>query len=79
MAKNVSELMDSDYGISTTGIAEHWDDRTEQAFIAFYDREKNIYKYQHIVFHQKVDDIRTYVRNDVSDDILELLLTELKN
>ena len=71
MAKNVSELMDSDYGLSTTGIAEHWDSRHEQAFIAFYDRKKDLFLHQHIVFDEK-NIKREDVREIVSLKSLEL-------
>lgn len=71
MAKNISRLMDTDYSISTTGIAERWDERPNQAFISVYDRNNVKVETKHIVY--KDNDTRHYIRNDVVFNALVLL------
>lgn len=45
MAINVANLFDSDYSISTTGIAEKYDDRNIQIYITIFDKSnKQIFK-----------------------------------
>ncbi len=70
MAKKVSVLMDSDYSISTTGIAERWDDRLNQAFISVYDSINNKVETIHLVY--KDTDDRQFIRNDVVSKALFL-------
>ena len=77
MAKNVSVLMDSDYGISTTGIAESWDEREEQAFICIYDRTKNTYFEEHLTYGSKTNNTRDSIRQSVVDTLLTTFLTKI--
>ncbi len=83
MAKNVCLKMDSDYGLSTTGIAEAWDDRCEQAFICFYDRKADKFYFEHIQYIAQEDDKfyinRDYVRKQTVENALFLCLEALKN
>jgi len=82
MAKNVSLKLDSDFGLSTTGIAEAWDDRCEQAFICFYDRAQDKYSFEHLLYESEPDDkfyiSRDYVRKETTNAALNLLLSGLK-
>lgn len=83
MAKNVSLKLDSDFGISTTGIAEAWDDRIEQAFICVYDRELDDYTFEHLLYEPDMDDKfyinRDYVRKATTSSALFLLLAKLES
>ena len=71
MAKNISALMDTDYSISTTGIAERWDERPNQAFISVYDRSNGKIETKYLVY--KDIDTRQYIRNDVVAKALILM------
>ena len=80
MAKNVSELMDSDYGLSTTGIAERYDERPEQAYISLYIKETDTFINKHIVLDYPSNtnlDIRTIVRTRITNEAIQLILTYL--
>lgn len=80
MAKNVCELMDSDYGLSTTGIAERYDERPEQAYISLYIRETAESIYKHITFDEfkPTDNVREIVREEIVNQAIFLLLENLK-
>ena len=71
MAKNISSLMDTDYSISTTGIAERWDERPNQAFISVYDRNNTKIGTEYLEY--KDTDTRQYIRSDVVSKALILL------
>jgi len=71
MAKNVSKLLDSDIGISTTGIAEVYDERELQAFISIYNRKIDLSKTFHIIFNNKMN--RQEVREEVVSKVFKAL------
>jgi len=76
MAKNVSELMDSDIGVSTTGIAEMYDDRPKQAYICIYNRKDDSYKELHLV----IDDSNYEFpldRNTVREQVVEYVQAQV--
>lgn len=71
MAIGVSKLMGSDYGISTTGIAERWDERKEQAFISIVDNVKKEIYVKHLKFDnvKKDKNMRNVIRNKVVEEV----------
>ena len=86
MAKGVTSLFHSDIGLATTGIAERWDEREEQAFVALYDARKDTTLVHHLCFRKeieqeqkKAEQIRPYVRNQVTQFALQLLVEYLSN
>ena len=86
MAKGVTELFSSDIGIATTGIAERWDSREEQAFVALFDVRTQEHTVQHLLFGAEIKkecispvQIRTYVRTRVTELCLEMLMHHLEN
>ncbi len=52
MAKGASTLFDANFAIATTGYAESFADNgqtfAQQAYIALYDRQKNVYKEKYV-------------------------------
>lgn len=77
MARNVAELMEADYGISTTGIAESWDERPEQAYICFYDRKRDTVHLAHIEYSEEKHN-REEVRESVTLNALEWTLNGVR-
>ncbi len=71
MAKKVSSLMDSDYSISTTGIAERWDDRPNQVFISVFERKNGKVETKHIIYGDS--DSRQDIRSDAVTNAFILL------
>ena len=81
MAKNACIKMNSDYAISTTGIAEAWDDRSEQAFICVYDKHNDSFLTEHYIFRSESDDksymSRDFVRQKCVENALILISEKL--
>ena len=84
MAKGVTSLFYSDIGLATTGIAERWDEREEQAFVALYDARNNKSSVHHLCFGEMIEkqqiqknQIRPFVRNEVTQFALSLLVEYL--
>lgn len=74
MAKNVCNLMDSNFGLSTTGIAEKYDERPEQAFISLYIKEEDLTITRHIVFKDLPEfGSRDSVRKDIVQKSMTLI------
>lgn len=69
MAKNVTTVLNSDYGISATGIAESYDERGQIAYCSIYDRTNNI-SYPLLFQFPKSD------RNKVREEVVLLVLSE---
>ena len=81
MARGVTSLFDSDIGLATTGIAERWDEREEQAFVALYDARNDAVSVHHLCFGEIItqegmakEHIRPFVRNEVTHFALDLLV-----
>lgn len=84
MAKGVTELFDSQIGLATTGIAERWDEREEQAFVALFDRRTGTSVVHHLQYGSVISnkgiqakDIRSFVRMEVVGFCMELLKSYL--
>ena len=84
MAKGVTSLFHSDIGLATTGIAERWDEREEQAFVALYDARRDATIVHHLCFGKQIEQqrkeaeqIRPFVRNQVTQFALKLLVEYL--
>lgn len=84
MAKGVTSLFHSDIGLATTGIAERWDEREEQAFVALYDARNSKTAVHHLCFGEVIEQekiqqeqIRPFVRNQVTQFALKLLVDHL--
>lgn len=76
MAKNCSELMDSDFCLSTTGIAEMYDERLPQAYACIYDKTNDKYFDYWMEFDSSTS--RPEVRTSVVDSLLESFLDHLE-
>lgn len=63
MAIKVSEKLKSDYAISTTGIAEKYDDRNEQVYITIVDNLKKTLHTKHITLTN--EELKNLKRNNV--------------
>lgn len=63
MAIKVSEKFNSDYAISTTGIAEKYDDRNEQVFITVVDNVTKTLYTKHITLTN--EELKNLKRNKV--------------
>ncbi len=63
MAIKVSEKFNSDYAISTTGIAEKYDDRNEQVFITIVDNVTKTLHTKHITLTN--EELKNLKRNNV--------------
>ena len=85
MAKGTTVLFQSDVAIATTGIAERWDNREEQAFVALYDARSQEVLVNHLLFgdelqQQKIPaaQVRSFVRARVTKYCLEMLFQHLE-
>jgi len=70
MARNVSKLLDTDYSISATGIAEAYDERGELAYCSIFDRTK-------AEVHNFFFEFKDYNRNEVREQLTNMLLKKL--
>ena len=84
MAKGVTSLFESDIGLATTGIAERWDEREEQAFVGLYDVRNSKTVVHHLCFGERIkqeklkkEQVRPFVRNQVTQFALQLLVDYL--
>lgn len=75
MAKNVSIKFDTDYGISTTGIAEKYDERNPQVYACVYDKENDRAFEYHFVFEDYEQ--RQEVREKVTKKLLKKFLVQV--
>jgi len=62
MAKNVCNLFDTDFSISTTGVAEAYSDKKECAYITVYSKAKDVYRTRFFDFSEIEDLSRERVR-----------------
>ena len=69
MAKNTTSVLNCDYGLSATGIAESYDERGQIAYCSIYDRKNNI---SHPLFFQ----FQKSDRNQVREEVALLILSE---
>ncbi len=76
MAVKVSEKLKSDYSISTTGIAEKYDDRNEQIYISIVDNVKKTLYTKYIDLHN-VKTNRNKVRKIFVKECLKLFLEKI--
>ena len=84
MAKRVCGLFHSDIGLATTGIAERWDEREEQAFVALAHPKKDYLIHHHLCFGDRIvqeaipqQEVRPFVRREVTNFCVRLLMTYL--
>ena len=70
MALNVAKLLDTDYSISATGIAEAYDERGELAYCAICDNVKS-------EVHNFFFEFKDYTRNEVRKQLTNMLLNKL--
>lgn len=77
MAKNISNLFNSTYGISTTGIAEKYDGRNCQMYYCIFDSEKQQFIEGFIELENNFT--RNEVRKIFTDKILEIFNDFLKS
>jgi len=85
MAKGVTRLFSSDIGLATTGIAECWDDREEQAFVALFDARTGACVVHHLRYGTLIsekgirsEDVRMFVRTSVMSFCMEMVVSYLR-
>ena len=85
MARGVAKLFRSTIAIATTGIAERWDEREEQAFVALVDTQKNTCVVHHLLYGKEIEErgisserIRPFVREQVVLFCMNMLMEHLQ-
>jgi nicotinamide-nucleotide amidase len=68
MAKSIALMLNSDYGMSTTGIAEKYDERNQQAYMSIYDKRNDKSFNIYIEYDGEID--RNICRMDVVDILI---------
>ena len=69
MAIRITALLNCDYGISATGIAESYDSRGQIAYCSIYDRKNNISHPSYFLFPKSK-------RNKIREEVVLLILSE---